>query len=227
MTNLTIEEMIENEASRWDDCSNSSEITLLRLVILRRLIQDLHSEKSRCLGGGLKTQALAIRDWEMKIDELRECASLNGNLMEMIQKSKQLPKKSRVLPEALFRVIDRNKLVRYDRQWECAMISEGLSQGWNVWMLESWVKISSITRWELELVDKLWPHGVILFAESAEQNQYHSSADSNEPTLWKGRWLCLLQPELNHSKDLLFNDATLLNPSTQLPDRPEWKRLFP
>jgi hypothetical protein len=225
MKNISVDEIIRQDMDRWADCDGTPEMTLLRLSILRELIQKLHSEKSRCLANGLKAEAQSIKIWETRIEELRDHLSLYGDLMQLIQDPKSAPKKKRNIPEALFQNLDRDKLLRYDRKWEAAIVAEAITLNWKIWNLDAWVKIPSIEEWDTVLSQRLWPHSLVLFAESAQSP--NTGLSPSEDTYWHGRWMTLLHPHFNTPIELSLNLNTWPGAPETPPSLPQWKQIYP
>jgi hypothetical protein len=227
MSKFSVEELIRQDMDRWADCSGSPEMTLLRLSILRQLIQNLHSEKSRCLASGLKTEAQAIKNWEVQIENLRDHISLQGDLLQLVQESLATPKKKRNLPEALFQNLDRDKLLRYDRKWEAAIAAEAIALNWKFWILDTWVKIPMIEQWDQAFSQRLWPHGLILFAESANAPERENLQDNADLMYWRGRWVTLLHPHFKTPMELSLNLKHWPGAPETPPSLPQWKRIYP
>ena len=211
--------IIESYYPLWAECSEQPETLLLRLCLLRGLIRKLHAEKSKYLARGLKKECLDIKEWERKLSELKDASSLQFDLPALDEhiESPGFKKKKRLLPEAFFRVFERQKFDRYDREWEAAMASEAIQAGWRFWSLKAWVKIDQVEGWEQRLSDRLWPHGAILFAESGTLlNSY-----------WEGTWTLVLHPKYKHPEELLLH----FDPNPKVPQETEakpysWKLLF-
>jgi hypothetical protein len=227
MTESFLKEIITRAAERWLDCQTSSESTLLRLAILREIVQSLHSEKSRCLANGLKSQAQVIKTWETKIEELRDGVTLDGDLLQLIDQFQTIQKKKRILPESLFQHLERDKLLRYDRQWEAAIAAEGLSHHWKLWTFHSWVEIPLIEEWSQAFAQRLWPHGLILFTESAHSKEADLQESQLEPLYWKGRWTILLDSHFKSPAELSLNVSRWPGSPIKAPATPQWKKLYP
>lgn len=222
-----IEKIIAHENEKWKECTNLPETTLLRLSILRTLVQNLHTEKSRCLATGLKADAQLIRTWENHLELLQKSSKLTGELFETIQQSKDVPKKNRVIPEALFQRLNREKFERYDRKWEAVLVAEAMSLNWQVWTLEAWVNIPLIKEWDVYFTQKLWPQGIVLFVESAEE-QVIDSQNHSEKNCWRGRWVVVLHPRIKTEHDLSFSFNHWPGaPDPAPPSPPRWTLIYP
>ncbi len=211
------EEIIAAHESRWKDCEGLQEATLLRLVILRDIIRELHAERSSRLAKGSREEARSFKAWEERIEVLRNASTLHGELREAIAPEYKLQKRTRLLPDTLFTSIDKEKLTRYDRAWEAAIAAEAASIGWCFWALDAWVSIPLAEKWNQALARQLIPHGIVLFAESAPDSQ-----SSSEPSLWRGRWYVVLKPRYM-TPGFQLNEI----PGTSMtPEPPKWKILF-
>jgi hypothetical protein len=217
---LTPSELVESVIERWKACGGLEETTLLRLSILRDLTRRMHAEKSRCMAYGRKTLVSDFREWEQKIEALRSAASLDMTLEEAIERADKLRHRTRLLPEGLFTFVDREKLERYDRAWEATLAAEAAALGWCFWRLTAWVRIDSVEHWQSQLVDRLIPHGVILFAESSErplQAGEHAPSDA-----WLGAWILVLKPQYRTPD---FRIAQIQG-GVPGPRSPEWRLLY-
>jgi len=217
----TLSALMERAIPRWQSCEGIPETTLLRLVILRDLLRELHSERSRCLATGRKEEAQALREREQQLERLRSASPLQGDLETCLKPETALKKRTRLLPDGLFDAIPREKLERFDRTWEAAITAEAVALGWCVWSLEAWVDIAQVEGWQDAVSNRLLPHGVILFAEPAESPP-PGDAGGPEGSCWHGRWYVALQPQYRTPD---FKIAEL--PGTAVSaDGPRWKRLF-
>jgi hypothetical protein len=138
--------------------------------------------------------------------------------MELLSTDKELKKRTRLLPEALFSSIPREKLERYDRQWEAAIAAEATHAGWKFWSLEAWVEIPLVEEWNKRLNESLWPHGIILFVENASGGE----APNN---IWQGRWNVVIHPRFRQ-EDLSLDFSRWPGAPEQPPVPPRWKLLF-
>jgi hypothetical protein len=227
MTVALIDEMMNRITDRWQDCKGTPESTLLRLCLLKELLQSLHSEKSRCLAAGQKDQAQAIKVVEVKLESLRESAALQPDLSELLNHADPGQRKKRIIPEALFKSLDREKLLRYDRQWEAAITAEAASLSWKFWSLDSWVSISALEEWDKTLHQKLWPHGLILFVESYYSNSRQIEENHSESNLWRGRWIVALHSRFQSPLDLSLDLRYWQGFPEKAPSEPQWKKLYP
>jgi len=217
-TSLGIEQMVEQAAERWRIAGSGPDCDLLRLAVTRDLMHSLHAEKSRFLSKGQREEASKMKAYEKKIEEIRSSAPLSAQLQDILSGTSALKKRTRLLPEALFGVLSREKFERYDRQWEAALASEANQIGWDFFGLEAKLEIQKIDEWNKRLTERLWPNGIVLFVESIS---LESEKDSM-PATWHGRWIVVIKPQFQNSQLL----STDLNnwPGTQMPVT--WKLLF-
>jgi hypothetical protein len=231
---MTPDEIVQKSVPRWEDCEGLEESTLIRISILRDLLTDLHTEKSSLLSRGKRDEANAFREWEQKIEILRTASPLPLGLNDLLKDPTQARKRTRLIPDALYSFVPREKLERYDRTWEATLSAEGAALGWCFWAVDFWVKIDKIDQIHLALSYQLTPHGVILFSETASgalenvsQSAVFDSSKSEADTrmnegLWKSRWFVLLKPRYRTPDFQL--DA--LPGVSELPDAPQWRLLF-
>ena len=230
MSSAQPENIILRAADKWQDSEGLPQMNLIRLGLLRETLQNLHSEKSRCLAEGRKQAAQAIRSWEQKIEELKDLPLL-GNLMELVQSS-PLPsttqlKRKRLLPEALYNRMDREKLERYDRKWESAIAAEAISLNWHFWVLDSWVHIPFLEEWNKTLTEKLWPHGLILFTETSVADHAEIVQEDEDSAFWRGSWMTVLAPNFRDPKELSLNSNYWPGAVLKAPTPPQWKPIYP
>ncbi|MGZ6310039.1 MAG: hypothetical protein ACXWOH_05375, partial [Bdellovibrionota bacterium] len=163
----SVSDLIAPFEERWNQCEGLPEMTLLRLGILREVIKLLHSEKSRLLASGRRSEIQPVKDWESKIEQLRDQPALKGPLPELLASDKRAAKRTRLLPDHLFSFIPKERFERYDRIWESTLAAEACALGWRFFSLEAWVQIAAVEAFDRALTDQLWPHGLVLFTESA------------------------------------------------------------
>jgi hypothetical protein len=210
------QEVIARFTARWNDSESVEESTLLRLAILRDLMREFHAQRSVLLASGKRAEAQGFREWEARAEAFRSAASLEGPLEELLHSGQPARKRTRLLPEALFSILEKDKFERYDRQWESTIAAEAASLGWRFWHLNAWVQISAVETWHRALSEKLNPHGIVLFAESA------ADTAGSDPNLWHGQWLVVLKPRY------LTPDfhVRALPGSSETPAPPQWKLVF-
>lgn len=178
---------------QWLQAEGSASSDLLRLALLREIFRELHASKSRLLATGRREEARSCDRMEKRVDELRQSGSFPGDLGALLSSNEPLKKKSRPLPQALTRVIEPEKLNRYDRAWESTIAAEAFARGWNFWRLEAWVEINGIESWNQRLSERLWPEGIVLWVESGKF----------EPPRWQGQWLIVMDPGRESPSELL------------------------
>ncbi len=168
-----------------------------------------------------------LRTWEDRLRELRSQPKLEGDLLELVTGDSELRKRTRLLPEALYTVIDREKLERYDRQWEAAIAAEACNMGWSLWRLQAWVEITLVEEWNQRLNDQLWPSAVVLFVESSgEAAGTAKSTHSPEFLAWHGRWYLVVDPRFKSPKEIATNLAQWPGSPSEPPGPAQWKFLF-
>ncbi len=203
---MQVTEIIARASSNWDRCGTSEERTLLRLACLRDTIHDLHAERSRLLARGQKPEVQVLKTWETKIEELRGKSPLDGNLSDLLNGSQKAKNRTRLLPDSLFSLIQKEKLERHDRRWESAMAAEACVLGWRFWSIEAQVEIPLVEEWSQRLAEQVWPNGLILFVES----------NGNPAELWPGKWILLLDSRFQKPEDLNFIPPTTPPPHCKL-----------
>ena len=221
--------LLDSHSERWRHCEGQPESTLLRLAILRDIVRALHAEKSNYLAKGRKDLTQEIRKWETRLYDLRNEAKIEGELLQLISGDGPLRKRTRLLPEALFTSIERDKLDRYDRQWEHALAAEASTLGWRFWALEAWVEITLVEEWNARLSEQLWPTGVVLFVESSSTNSPKTpppSAMELECPIWRGRWILVVHPQFKNPAEIALNLAQWPGTPCEPPSPPAWKLLF-
>jgi hypothetical protein len=227
LSNEKIDEEFQNaigsQSERWRHCEGQPESTLLRLAILREITRLLHSQKSRCLAAGRRDLVTSLRNWESRLQELRNQPRLEGDLATLVSGHSELRKRTRLLPEALYGAIEREKLERYDRQWEAALAAEACSLGWCFWRLESWVEITLVEEWNQRLNEQLWPSGVVLYVESSGAPGGDRGRDF---PLWHGRWLMVVNPRFKSPSEIASNLAQWPGSPSDPPAPAHWKLLF-
>lgn len=220
--------LVASHAERWRHCEGAAEATLLRLAILRDIIRALHAQKSTCLATGRRDLVQELKRWETRLHELRSQFKLEGqaDLVSLVEGSDPVRKRTRLLPEALFSSIEREKLERYDRQWELALAAEAAALGWRFWALEAWVEITLVEEWNNRLGEQLWPSGIVLFVESSPVQGPAVDAGGKESPLWRGRWIAVVHPRFKSPSEIALNLAQWPGTPPEPPSPPAWKLLF-
>jgi hypothetical protein len=198
MTASALDTLLAKSAKKWDAYEKSEACDLLRLAVLRELVHSLHAEKSRFLSSGKSKDAASLTTIEARVEELRLCKPLTGNLIQLLNANITLKRATTHLPESLFKVLDRQKLERYDRMWELSLTSEALAQGWGIWALEALVDMTQVDEWHQVFNRELEPSGIILYVESAE----NAETSSRNRHSWPGRWICVLNPRYRAGSEI-------------------------
>lgn len=206
---------IEQGSLAWRDAATLPEATLLRLAILRDILGAIHAEKSVLLSRGSRQDAQGFQLQEKRLERLRQSATLPATLEEALNQDTEFKKRTRLIPDALYQVIDREKLERYDRAWEFTLAGEASYLGWKFWALKVWVEISGAEAFHRALSDRLNPNGLVLYAETVP-----GSDTSGEH--WHGQWIVLLKPRY-FTPDFRIAE---LPAATRGKTSPEWKLLF-
>ncbi len=217
-------DLVDSHKERWKHCQGTPEETLLRLTLLRDLVRALHAQKSKCLALGKRDQLHTLKTWENQIEQLRGQSRLEGELTDLIRGAPPTARKrTRLLPEAIYSAIEKEKLDRYDRIWESSLAAEAVSLGWRFWTLEAWVEISLIEEWNRKLIEALWPTGIVLFTESAT---FEAPRDSREMSQWRGRWFIVLNGKFKHPSEISINPSSWAGTPIHVPQAPQWRLLF-
>jgi hypothetical protein len=214
---MTSHPAVEAAKARWNTFESPEEATLLRLSCLRDLIRDLHADKSRLLAKGKKQEAQDLKTLETRIEDLRTASELGSSLDEILVGTTPIKKRTRLLPDALYGAIPKQRFDRYDRIWETALAAEAASLGWTFWAMDAWVGVQSAEEFQKGLQTNLLPHAVILFAESHEKQEAGEGQ-----SLWHGLWYIVMQTRFR-TPDF---KASILPGVSQTPTPPAWKSIF-
>ncbi|MCM2277555.1 MAG: hypothetical protein NDJ89_05715 [Oligoflexia bacterium] len=222
-----IHPLLERSTDLWKQIGESGgpSAFLLKLAVLRDIHRAIHARKSGCLAKGQRDEARRLGEWETRVQELRLSASLDGDLTELIERpASSARKRTRVLPDALFSFIPKEKLERYDRIWENALAAQACSLGWRFWILDAWVQIPLIERWNQTLTEQLWPHGIVLFTENA--GFLESRTDNPDDALWRGQWYVILDPRFTDPNELSRGIAEWPGGTITAPTPAHWRAVF-
>lgn len=203
-THPWVAEVLKRELDHWDGPYPKEtkefpkDLLILRLDILRRISRQVHSLRSQCLASGKKEDLPTLKHWEESIEKMGKLARLDSDFYSLYHELKTLPQRSRVVPEFIFKHLAREKLIRYDRNWEYLLAAEGCKLGWLFWSLTAHVPIAEIEEWDETLRSQLWPKGLILFSEPAslmsekptQQEDLRHCAPADH-TSWHGNWILL------------------------------------
>ncbi|MEK7692493.1 MAG: hypothetical protein AAB425_15870, partial [Bdellovibrionota bacterium] len=81
------------------------------------------------------------------------------------------------------------KLDREDREWELKIAWTAVALGWRAWLAEAKITVSEAGRFHSELIDTLWPRGILLYSESGTPPLLPDGR-------WNGRWVFVCDPKL-------------------------------
>lgn len=220
------EDWVERNAHLWRQLNETPgpATNLLKLGILREIHRTVHAQKSGSLAKGRRDEARRLGEIETRVEALRQQAKLDGELAELIGRPPAGKKRTRVLPDSLFNFIEKEKLERYDRHWEAALAAEACAAGWRFWILDAWVQIPLIEHWSATLSEQLWPHGVLLFVESA--GFLESRTDNPDDALWHGQWLAIVDPRYADPRDVTRGMDQWAGSTVAAPSPPHWKALY-
>lgn len=195
---------------------------LLRMVLLRDAIREIHSQRSVMLAKGDSREAKDLQSLEKSIDD-----RVGGYYeVETFESFLALPPPGRSPSAALsadfLHVFGEERFHRMDRKWEREMASEACALGWNFWALDAWIEIPKVEAFHNEATSRSWPKGISLIVEGVPSASPHLP----DRAIWKGRWFWAFHP----SYDPVALDLLKWGKSHGIlsdPDRPGWKRLFP
>jgi len=220
---MSTAQLLKNFAEHWNGQEAAPAPTLLRLSILRDLSRDLHALKSQRLADGNSKDLQSLIALENRIDDLRDRAPLNAGLSDLLE-GRQTPEKSlRVLPNAVFACIPKEKFTRQDRLWEAALGAEGIAEGWRLWRLSACIRLPMVEKWHARLKEDLWAKGIPLFAEAVPAEQKPRTGD---PSLWFGRWTVLLHPSFKKPFQLQLDFSSWPGHYVGKDLQPKWRLLF-
>lgn len=193
MEPLSVEQLLEQAELLWKDFDDLEEKTLLRLGVLRDLLDSLHAKKSEALARGKRDEATEIAKLEARIDLFRNASKFGMSLKELLDSPETPKKRTRLIPEGLYHFIPREKLERFDRSWETTLAAEAAQLGWNFWSLDIAVDVTLLADFQSGLGSALKPNGLILFSEGREDGI--EPEQTGETAIWRGRWYILLKPK--------------------------------
>ena len=221
-TPRSAQDILQSFETRWNSCASSSRENLLRLVVLRELTRMLHSEKSWCLASGFPDEAQQYHEYEMAADKLVNEDDLSGSLSDILAKAEALPdpdpvtgvlasSSRRKFPKELQGILPSEKIERFDRHWEKALVCEAMKLHWEIWLLKANVRIEAAQDCENGLTRELGDRGILLFADSAETNELQEG-------IWPGQWLLLSEPGFDCRRAPLHSVKGLI----VAPNPPQW-----
>lgn len=146
---------------RWKKTDGLPSAKLLRAAVLRDLVRQLHTQKSRSLAEGRKEEVIPIHRIEQSIESIyRAGAGGKKNLKALLDEypaEEASPEAPLSLPSALTSKISASALERYDRKWEKRIAASAVELGWKFWSLECWVTIRGVEIFNQALADRVWP----------------------------------------------------------------------
>lgn len=222
---MRAEDIVQLYIDRWNLSKGMPQATLLRLSVLRDLVRALHAEKSQHLAAGQTQEAQSMKTLEARIDELKGSAPLEGPLPDLVFGTSKLRKRTRLLPNALFEMIPKDRFERFDRVWESAIAAEAAGTGWRFWCLDAWVEISDAEAWHRALSESIWPKGVVIFVESAPAAESATAEVATDKPVWQGRWFLVAEPGIT-TGDQMSAPLSELPGASPVHPAPRWKLLY-
>ncbi len=218
---ISPEQIIQEAETKWQDAQGMSQETILKLAILRETIRNLHSEKSWCLASGYPEEAEQYHSYESLIDKLVNETSLKEPLREILDRASKLPDhaegvtvSTRKIPTELLELLPTEKIERYDRYWEKALVCEAAKIKWEFWKLKAHVQVELASNCEQALAQEIGNQGIILFAESSENFELREG-------IWQGQWLMIIEPGYDCRSIPLASIPGL----SLIPNPPQWTLL--
>lgn len=171
----------KNEAQSWVNrlklCEAELGFSILQLVLWRECFQKVHTRHSYFL-----TRAVS-----QEIDDQIK-ASLQLQKMLVTWRDQLTVSYPKELPASFFEMVPSEKIISFDRVWEFSIAQVAVNEQWKFHWIDSTLPIVDVERWDRRLKNRLWPHGVVLFSESAGSSDIPNR-------FWKGRWLLVLSPK--------------------------------
>lgn len=217
------QEILQQCETRWNEIGRVAEHRLLKLLLLRDLMNRLHVLRSQHLALGLPYEPPDIHLFEQKIQHLK-FADLQGSFSDWTHQNKTQGSPS-PLPPALQAMIPKEKFLRVDRDWERELACEAQKLGWIFWIFDAWVSAAKVEFWHKSITQISWPQGFCLFVETAPM------PEGSQDAYWHGAWTLCYHSKITHPEQLDFNYSSW--PGAPLkghhPDhyQPRWIRLSP
>lgn len=185
--------LIQESSVKWGTCKSGKDTNLLRLIILRDLICEIHAKRSTFLAEGAISDASRLEQLEPHIQALASKDLSNDNLDGLLTDPNSAPDSNRILPVELFSSIPHEKFDRHDRKWEMAITAEALKAGWTIWTLDMVIQIFKADEFQRSFTQLIWPEAAVLFVEGLPLTNPDPLIDAQGRALWLGRWFCCVK----------------------------------
>jgi hypothetical protein len=204
-----LDEVVADLQAKWQEAGHRSACRLLRLEVLRELASRNHAALSRELALGTADASPELSQLDAYLEVVadqkatpEQLSLLESDLSRWIERglrpgthaSVKTPVEPSKLPKELLQEIPQDRFERRDRRFERAIALEACRQNWHFWALEITLPIRKVETWNRDLIQKLWPLGVILFVEAT----LPSTPETPQGELsWRGRWHLVLCPSVS------------------------------
>jgi hypothetical protein len=181
------------ELDAWEAAEGKPEQDLIRLSILRRLSRVLHADFSRAMATGLSREFRdKLAKFDVRIDGFARLSPLPSSFSRLLDDDDVPSPPSvspRTLPMALFAVLPKESIERFDRRWERELLAEALFIGGGLWTLEARIPAIGAADFQDSLERRLFPYAYSLFVETL---------GFRDP-MWHGRWFLAARPGMDWS----------------------------
>lgn len=217
--------LIEDLLPKYENFWNQShpDDLIIRLGILREMIQVVHAEKSRCMATpGLKDRGIQAKIWEEKLRAYCGSEKLVQPLREQLQ---TLPQQTfRDVPKEIIDPLGTDRLERPDRKWEKQICAIAAQERWHLFALDAWIGLKEAENFYRRFIEKIRGEGLILYTEAGP---LPPGSPAMLDSTWFARWVIVVKP---HFKPIEYNSKTEfwkdLPGIATIPSPPHWTLLF-
>lgn len=178
----SFEKAIEDAQDQWLLARNERHFRLLRLVILRNLLQHMHQYRTMALALGNASKLKSRHSLETIVDALLY-TPLDQDAIptEPVRPSPKSPDDPRLM--SVWKSIQRD-----DRRWEREIALEALKSHWQLSRVLAWIDVSQAQDVHMKWSRHDPKHAVVVFVESGPDILKAPAG------LWQGCWYMVHAP---------------------------------
>lgn len=175
---------------------------LLKLVVLRDLVHELHRKKSSFMAKPNSRANTQELEHALRILEHAPLSPLNEDSIEKILEGAPGRIENDAGLARFKKLLSNPRFTRTDRKWERAILQEALRRSWTLGVVQHELGFAEVQPYHENFSRTLWPDGAVLFVESASTPNRDA---------WRGRWWVTTRK----SDPGLEGFVTLFAPSTK------------
>lgn len=164
---------------RYQQAHHSRFARLLKLVVLRDVVQELHRTKSKFMTKPDSRAETLKLERHLRVLEHAPSATLNEDSIEKVLTGPRGKNPDNGDLVRFQRLLSNSRFTRPDRKWERAILEEALRKHWTVGTSKRELGFAEVQGYHEAFARGLWPDGAVLFVEGTSRQPQGA---------WRGRW---------------------------------------